>query len=212
MTKKESILYKNIEENLLKQKDFKCFSDIDSYNNDLKSELFLKSRDFYFDIIEKTLKDLNNIKVDFEKSLDKKEQYRQIIIEEFSHLKKNYINLNEKIEEKCKVYTGKNATFKNDFKRLIEEDSRSIYKRKYSEDADLVTAILNFSNANNSEIDAILNKNYNLLLAQESEKSQDNSEISLKVLDFGLDKELQSISNQLGLTQEDKSSLGLKMS
>ncbi|BBH54635.1 MobF family relaxase [Fluviispira sanaruensis] len=210
--KKESILYKNIEENLLKQKDFKCFSDIDSYNNDLKSELFLKSRDFYFDILEKTLKDLNNIKVDFEKSLDKKEQYRQIIIEEFSHLKKNYINMNEKIEEKCKVYTGKNETFKNDFKRLIEEDSKSIYKRKYSEDADLVTAILNFSIANNSEIDAILNKNYNLLLAQESEKSQDNSEISLKVLDFGLDKEFQSISNQLGLTQEDKSSLGLKMS
>ncbi len=199
---KESILYKNIEEKFMKKGDFKCFGDIDSYNNDLKSDLFLKNRDFYFDILDKTINDINSIKSNFEKSLDKKGQYRQIIIEEFSHLKKNYINLNEKIEEKFKEYTGKNEMFKNDFKRLVEEGSKSIYKRKYSEDADSVTAILNFSNANNSEIDAILNKNFNLLLAQEPEKSQDHSEISLKMLDLGLDKELQSISNQLGLSND----------
>lgn len=215
------VVYKEIEnafQNTNMKDKIDSYSNLEKYQDHLIDRtLNAKSEDLK-DILKNSSEKLLDNELNKDKSKDKTETIKELIKNEFSELKKSYLEFESKLYDKVASHKGGyKGDLLNDVKQGVVDESKVLYKRKYGNDTDQVTSLLNFVSDKTYQVDNVIDKTLiNIIdvpLSNSKNDAKEGLQVDIsKVFELNLlPSELREISDSLSITKSNSPSLSNKI-
>lgn len=216
-----SIVYKEIENafqsNNMRDK-IDSYSMLEKYHDQLINQTLGANSEDFNNILKKSSEKLLENEINNNKSLSKSNTIKESIKNEFLELKKSYSDFESKLNNKIASYKGEyKGDLLNDVKQGVIEESKVLYKRKYGNDTDQVTALLNFVSDKLDQVDNVIDKTFvniiDLSLSNSKIEPKDDLQVDIsKTFELNLlPSDLREFSDSLGITKPQSPSLSNKI-
>ncbi|CAO1292770.1 unnamed protein product [Diamesa hyperborea] len=216
-----NVVYKEIEnafQNNNMRDKIDSYSILEKYQDQLIDRtLNAKSEDFN-DILKNSSEKLMEIELNKDKNKGKSDGIKDLIKDEFFELKRSYLEFESKLHDKVASHKGGyNGDLLNEVKQGVIDESKVLYKRKYGNDADQVTSLLNFVIDKTYQVDNLIDKTLvNIIdvpLSNSKNGVKDDLQVDIsKIFELNpLPSDLREISDALGITKSNSPSLSNKI-